>query len=137
MSFINEIRDIQAETIVKHEEEMRRDSDIVLKVVHIIKDGIKAKVSNYLWAKDTTSEEVKFVITDMLNMDKYKFSYTVDKKVEDIELTQPEYRSVVEIFLKEGFKVSQRDSHEEYYRDGQCPGFSHSVRPVRKLILEW
>lgn len=137
MSFIDEIRDIQAETIVKHEEEMRRDRDIVLKVVHIIKDGIKAKVSNYLWAKDTTSEEVKFVITDMLNMDKYKFSYTVDKKVEDIELTQPEYRSVVDIFLKEGFKVSQRDGHEEYYRDGQCPGFGHSVRPVRKLILEW
>ena len=66
MSFINDIRNIQAETIVKHEEEMRRDRDIVLKVVHIIKDRIKAKVSNYLYAKDETSEEVKFIITDML-----------------------------------------------------------------------
>lgn len=137
MSFINEIRNIQAETIVKHEEEMRRDRDIVLKVVHIIKDRIKAKVSNYLYAKDETSEEVKFIITDMLNMDKYKFSYTVDKKVEEIEITQPEYRSIVDIFLKEGFKVSQRDGEEEYYRDGQCPGFGCSIRAVRKLVLEW
>ena len=54
MSFINDIRNIQAETIVKHEEEMRRDRDIVLKVVHIIKDRIKAKVSNSLYAKDKT-----------------------------------------------------------------------------------
>lgn len=137
MSFINEIRDIQAQTIIKHEEEMRRDSDIVLKVVHIIKDRIKAKVSNYLYAKDETSEEVKFIISDMLNQDKYKFPYTVDNKVEDIEITQPEYRSIVDIFLKEGFKVSQRDGDEEYYRDGQCPGFGRSIRAVRKLILEW
>lgn len=137
MSFINEIRNIQAETIVKHEEEMRRDRDIVLKIVHIIKDKIKAKVSDYLWAKDTTTEEVKFIITDILNQDKYKFSYTVDNKVEDIEITQPEYRSIVDIFLKEGFKVSQHDDEEEFYREGQCPGFGHSVRPVRKLVLEW
>ena len=137
MSFINEIRNIQAETIVKHEEEMRRDRDIVLKVVHIIKDRIKAKVSNYLYAKDETSEEVKFVITDILNQDKYKFSHTVDNKVEDIEITQPEYRSIVDIFLKEGFKVSQHDVEEEYYREGQCPGFGHSVHQVRKLVLEW
>lgn len=137
MSFINEIRNIQAETIVKHEEEMRRDRDIVLKVVHIIKDRIKSRVSNYLWAKDTTSEEVKFVIVDICTQDKYKFSYTVDNKVEDIEITQPEYRSIVDIFLNEGFKVSQRDDDEEYYRDGQCPGFGRSLRTVRKLVLEW
>ena len=138
MSVINEIRDIQAQTIIKHEEEMRHDRDIVLKIVHIIKDKIKAKVSNYLYAKDETSEEVKFVITDMMNMDKYKFSHTVDNKVEEIEITQPEYRAIVDIFLKEGFKVSQRDVDEEYYRDGQCPGFDGgSIRAVRKLILEW
>lgn len=137
MSFINEIRDIQAQTIIKHEEEMRRDRDIVVKVVHIIKDRIKAKVSDYLFAKDETSEEVKFIISDMLNMDKYKFSYKVDNKVEDIEITQPEYRSVVDIFLHEGFKVSQHDEDEEYYLDGQCPGFNRSIRAVRKLVLEW
>lgn len=138
MSFIDEIRDIQAQTIIKHEEEMRRDRDIVLKIVHIIKDRIKDKVSKYLWAKDATSEEVKFVITDICTQDKYKFSYTVDNKVEDIEITQPEYRSIVDIFLHEGFKVSQCDADEEYYRDGQCPGFGgRSIRTVRKLVLEW
>lgn len=137
MSFINEIRDIQAQTVIKHEEEMRRDRDIVLKVVHIIKDRIKAKVSDYLYAKDETSEEVRFIVSDILNMDKYKFSHNVDNKTEEIEITQPEYRSIVDIFLKEGFKVSQRDGEEEYYRDGQCPGFSRSIRIVRKLVLEW
>ena len=137
MSFINDIRNIQAQTIIKHEEEMRRDRDIVVKIVHIIKEQIKAKVSDYLWAKDTSSETVKFVITDFCTQDKYKFSHTVNNKVEDIEITQPEYRSIVDIFLKEGFKVSQLDDEERYYRDGQAPGFGESIRPVRKLILEW
>ena len=137
MSFINDIRNIQAQTIIKHEEEMRRDRDIVVKVVHIIKEKIKAKVSDYLWAKDTSSETVTFVVADLFNQDKYTFSHTVDNNVEDIEITQPEYRSIVDIFLKEGFKVSQRDDEERYYRDGQTPGFGESVRPVRKLVLEW
>lgn len=137
MSFINDIRNIQAQTIIKHEEEMRRDRDIVVKVVHIIKEKIKAKVSDYLWAKDTSSETVTFVVADLFNQDKYTFSHTVNNEKEDIEITQPEYRAIVDIFLKEGFKVSQRDDEERYYRDGQTPGFGESVRPVRKLVLEW
>ena len=137
MSFINEIRDIQAQTIVKHEEEMRRDNDVVLKVVDIIKERIKSKVSNYLFAKDTKSETITFVVANLCSWDKYKFSYRADNKVEEIEITAPEYRSIVENFLAEGFKVSQCDDAEEYDQRSGCPGFGRSIRPVRKLTVEW
>lgn len=138
MSFINEIRNIQEQTIVKHEEEMRRDNDVVFKVVHIIEERIKSKLSNYLFAKDTKSETITFVVANLCSWDKYKFSYSgVDNKIEEIEITAPEYRSIVDIFLKEGFKVSQCDDEEEYDQRSGCPGFGRSIRPVRKLTVEW
>lgn len=137
MSFINEIRDIQAQTIVKHEEEMRRDNDVVLKVVDIIKERIKSKVSNYLFAKDTKSETITFVVVNHCTCYEYKFSYSADNKIEEIEITAPEYRSIVENFLAEGFKVSQCDDGEEYDRVSGCPGFGGSIRLVRKLTVEW
>ena len=137
MSFIDEIRKTQAETISNYEEKLRRDSSVVAMVVHAIHEGIKAQVSDYNWAKETTDMTFKFVQKTLLNVDKYIFTANTMDDKQDIEITRPEYDTVIQMLLKEGFKISQRDGEEEYYRDGQCPGFSRSIRMVRKLTVEW
>ena len=117
-----------AETIVKHEEEMRRDRDIVLKVVHIIKDRIKSRVSNYLWAKDTTSEEVKFVIVDICTQDKYKFSYTVDNKVEESNI-----RSNCSIHDERAGRASRASRHGAGGRNPRREGIQEHYR--HRIVL--
>ena len=71
MSFINDIRNIQAQTIIKHEEEMRRDRDIVLKVVHIIKEQIKAeierRIENYWSDGDVDSVVVSGELEELID----------------------------------------------------------------------
>lgn len=136
MAIIDEIRKTQSETISNHEEKLRRDKNIVIGVVFSMHERIKARVSDYLWAKDTRSMTFKFIQQDLFNIDKY--TYVTDSNTkEDFQITRPEYDKVVQTLLVEGFKVSQRDEEEEYYRDGQAPGFGRSIRPVRKLTVEW
>lgn len=137
MAIIDEIRKTQAETISNYEEKLRRDSSVVAMVVHAIHEGIKARVSDYNWAKETTNMTFKFIQKNLINIDKYIFTADVMNDKQDIEITRPEYDTIIQMLLKEGFKISQRDGEEEYYRDGQCPGFSRSIRMVRKLTVEW
>lgn len=137
MAIIDEIRKTQAETISNYEEKLRRDKSVVVWVVHAIHERIRALVSDYNYAKETSGMTFKFIQKSLINIDKYIFTTNVMDDKQDVEITRPEYDKVIQMLLTEGFKISQRDGQEEYYRDGQCPGFGRSVRLVRKLTVEW
>ena len=127
MSIIDEIRETQAKTIAKHEEQLRRDKNVVLWVVHGIHLKIKNRMTNYYYAKDMTSMTFTFERVDMINNDRYKIRklFDTDLTEKDVELTAPEYSAVVNTLLSEGFKISQREEYE------------NNIRPVRKLTVEW
>ena len=135
-AIIDEIRTTQAETIIKHENKLRRDKNAILWVVHNIHENIKKKVSDYYYAKDIQSMTFKFVL-DLSTQDKYTITMDVLDGKSDMELTQPEYRAVVDLLLNEGFKVSQCEADEEFYSENPNPIYSKGIRHVRKLTVEW
>lgn len=135
-AIIDEIRTMQAETIVKHEDKLRRDKNAILWVVHNIHENIKKKVSDYYYAKDIQSMTFKFVL-DLSTQDKYTITMDVLDGKSDMELTQPEYRAVVDLLLNEGFKVSQCEADEVFYNENPNPIYSKGIRHVKKLTVEW
>ena len=131
MSLVDEIRTTQAETIVKYEEKLRMDKDIVLKVFNEMIEQIRRHVSEYTRAKDTNYEQFDFVLKDRFNQDKY--SIILDK---EYVITVKEYQAILNSFLNDGFKISQVDCEERvmYQRLGQ--NMPH-MEIVRKLNVEW
>lgn len=127
MSIIDEIRQIQKETVTRHDEQLRRDKNVVLWVVHGIHLKIKDRMTDYYYAKDATGMTFTFELADMVDHDRYRIRklFDTDLTEKDVELTAPEYGEVVKTLLAEGFKVSQRDEYE------------NNVLPVRKLTVEW
>lgn len=129
MSLVDEIRTTQAETIVKYEEKLRMDKDIVLKVFNEMIEQIRRHVSEYTWAKDANHEQFDFVLKDHFNRDKY--SIILDK---EYVITVKEYQSILNSFLNSGFKVSQRDGEERVY--GKIGGIT-GIHVIRTLTVEW
>ena len=131
MSLVDEIRTTQAETIVKYEEKLRMDKDIVLKVFNEMIEQIRRHVSEYTRAKDANHEQFDFVLKDRFNQDKY--SIILDK---EYVITVKEYQAILNSFLNDGFKISQVDCEERvmYHRlDQNMP----HIEIVRKLNVEW
>ena len=129
MSLVDEIRTTQAETIVKYEEKLRMDKDIVLKVFNEMIEQIRRHVSEYTWAKDANHERFDFVLKDHFNRDKY--SIILDK---EYVITVKEYQAILNSFLNSGFKVSQRDGEERVY--GKIGGIT-GIHVIRTLTVEW
>lgn len=120
MAFIDEIRETQAETIAKYEEQLRMDNDIVLKVLHEMHERIRSRVKEYFYAKDMSEMSFSFETVDLINHDKYK--------IFGQEISVKEYRKVVDVFLTEGFKVSQNEYDERY---------NNTIHHILKLTVEW
>ena len=130
MSLVDEIRTTQAETIVKYEEKLRLDKDIVLKVFHEMMETIRKQVQDYFYAKDTNYCSFKFVLTDFSMKDKYDISING----ETYKITVKEYQSILNSFLNGGFKISQRNGEERVYGNRGCVA---GIHVVRTLTVEW
>ena len=130
MSLVDEIRTTQAETIVKYEEKLRMDKDIVLKVFHEMMETIRKQVQEYYYAKDTNYKTFKFVLTDFSMKDKYEISING----ETYKITVKEYQAILNSFLNGWFKVSQSDGEERVY--GNRGGVA-DIHVVRTLTVEW
>ena len=130
MSLVDEIRTTQAETIVKYEEKLRMDKDIVLKVFHEMMETIREQVKDYYYAKEKNGRSFKFVLTDHSTRDKYDISVNG----ETYKITVKEYQAILNSFLNAGFKISQSDTVERTY--GNCGGIS-GMHDVRTLVVEW
>lgn len=130
MSLVDEIRTTQAETIVKYEEKLRMDKDIVLKVFHKMMEAIREQVQDYYYAKEKNGRAFKFVLINVITQDKYEI--TIDK--ESYEVTVKEYQAILNAFLNGGFKISQSDGEERVY--GNRGGIS-GIHVVRNLTVEW
>lgn len=130
MSLVDEIRTTQAETIVKYEEKLRLDKDIVLKVFHEMMETIRKQVQEYYYAKDTNYKTFKFVLTDFSMKDKYEISING----ETYKITVKEYQAILNSFLNGGFKISQSDGEERVYGKMGCVA---GIHVVRTLAVEW
>ncbi|MBO7131713.1 hypothetical protein J6V85_00385 [Candidatus Saccharibacteria bacterium] len=130
MSLVDEIRTTQSETIVKYEEKLRMDKDIVLKVFHEMMETIREQVQDYFYAKETNYRTFKFVLTDINMKDKYDIS--INK--ETYKITVKEYQAILNSFLNGGFKISQNDGEERVY--GKMGGLT-GIYVVRNLTVEW
>lgn len=129
MSLVDEIRTTQAETIVKYEEKLRMDKDIVLKVFHEMMETIREQVQDYFY-KEKNGRSFKFVLTDFNARDKYDISVNG----ETYKITVKEYQAILNSFLNGGFKISQSDGEERVY--GNRGGVS-GIHVVRNLTVEW
>lgn len=129
MSLVDEIRTTQAETIVKYEEKLRMDKDIVLKVFHEMMETIREQVRDYFYAKEKNARSFKFVVTDHM---RDKFDISVNG--ETYKITAKEYQAILNSFLNSGFKISQSDEVERKY--GNCGGIT-GIHDVRNLTVEW
>jgi predicted AlkP superfamily phosphohydrolase/phosphomutase len=130
MSLVDEIRTTQAETIVKYEEKLRLDKDIVLKVFHEMMETIRKQVQEYYYAKDTNYKTFKFVLTDFSMKDKYEISING----ETYKITVKEYQAILNSFLNGGFKISQSTGEERVYGKMGCVA---GIHVVRNLTVEW
>lgn len=130
MSLVDEIRTTQAETIVKYEEKLRMDKDIVLKVFHEMMEAIREQVRDYYYAKEKNARTFKFVLTDLITNDKYEISLNN----ETYKITVKEYQAILNSFLNGGFKISQSNGEERIY--GNRGGLS-GIHVVRNLTVEW
>ena len=130
MSLVDEIRTTQAETIVKYEEKLRMDKDIVLKVFHEMMETIRKQVQEYYYAKETNYKAFKFVLTDFSMKDKYEISING----ETYKITVKEYQAILNLFLNGGFKISQSDGEERVYGNRGCVA---GIHVVRTLTVEW
>ncbi len=130
MSLVDEIRTTQAETIVKYEEKLRMDKDIVLKVFHEMMEAIREHVKDYYYAKETNYKTFKFVLANMIVQDKYEI--TINK--ETYEVTVKEYQAILNSFLNDGFKISQSNGEERVY--GNMGGIG-KIHVIRNLTVEW
>lgn len=130
MSLVDEIRTTQAETIVKYEEKLRMDKDIVLKVFHEMMEAIREHVKDYYYAKETNSKTFKFVLTDFNMKDKYEISING----ETYKITVKEYQAILNSFLNGGFKISQSTGEERVYGNRGCVA---GIHVVRNLNVEW
>jgi hypothetical protein len=132
MSLVDEIRTTQAETIVKYEEKLRMDKDIVLKVFHEMMGKIRNQVADYYYAKETNYRTFKFEMVDFCTKDKYKI--TIDK--DTYEITTKEYQAILNSFLNGGFKISQSDGEERYSMQRFGTNMPR-IAVVRNLTVEW
>lgn len=130
MSLVDEIRTTQAETIVKYEEKLRLDKDIVRKVFHEMMEAIREQVQDYYYAKEKNARTFIFVLTDFSMQDKYEISINN----ETYKITVKEYQAILNSFLNGGFKISQCNGEERTYGKGGGIG---SIHAVRKLTVEW
>ena len=130
MSLVDEIRTTQAETIVKYEEKLRMDKDIVLKVFHEMMETIREQVRDYYYAKEKNARTFMFILTDFLTHDKYEISINN----ETYKITVKEYQAILNSFLNGGFKISQSNGEERTYSKG---GGISGIHVVRKLTVEW
>jgi hypothetical protein len=130
MSLVDEIRTTQAETIVKYEEKLRMDKDIVLKVFHEMMETIRKQVQDYFYAKEKNYRTFKFVLTDYSMRDKYEIGING----ETYKITVKEYQAILNSFLNSGFKISQSDGEEKVY--GNRGGIT-GIHVVRTLAVEW
>lgn len=130
MSLVDEIRTTQAETIVKYEEKLRMDKDIVLKVFHEMMVAIREHVKDYYYAKETNSKTFEFVLVNIITQDKYEI--TINK--ESYEVTVKEYQAILNSFLNGGFKISQSNGEKRVY--GNMGGIT-GIHVVRNLTVEW
>lgn len=131
MSLVDEIRTTQAETIVKYEEKLRMDKDIVLKVFHEMMEAIREQVQDYYYAKEKNGRTFKFVLTDFLTHDKYEISINN----ETYKITVKEYQAILNSFLNGGFKISQSNGEERTY--SSKGGGVSGIHVVRNLTVEW
>ena len=130
MSLVDEIRTTQAETIVKYEEKLRMDKDIVLKVFHEMMETIREHVKDYYYAKEKNARTFKFVLTGFNMKDKYDISING----ETYKITVKEYQAILGSFLNGGFKISQSDGEEKVYNNRGGIG---GIHVVRNLTVEW
>ena len=130
MSLVDEIRTTQAETIVKYEEKLRMDKDIVLKVFHEMMEAIREQVRDYYYAKEKNARTFMFILTDFLTHDKYEISINN----ETYKITVKEYQAILNSFLNGGFKISQSNGEERTYSKG---GGISGIHVVRNLTVEW
>ena len=130
MSLVDEIRTTQAETIVKYEEKLRLDKDIVLKVFHEMMEAIREHVKDYYYAKEKNYITFKFVLINIIMQDKYEI--TINK--ETYEVTVKEYQAILNSFLNGGFKISQSNSEERIY---DHVGGMGKIHVIRNLTVEW
>lgn len=133
MSLVDEIRTTQAETIVKYEEKLRMDKDIVLKVFHEMMEKIREQVADYFYAKEKNTRTFKFELADFCTKDKYKI--TIDK--DTYEVTVKEYQAILNAFLNGGFKISQSGGEERYNVHSSLGGNMPRVAIILKLTVEW
>lgn len=132
MSLVDEIRTTQAETIVKYEEKLRMDKDIVLKVFHEMMGKIRKHVADYFYAKETNYITFKFELVNFCTKDKYKITINEDT----YEVTVKEYQAILNAFLNGGFKISQCDGEERYSVHRLGANMPH-IAVVRNLTVEW
>lgn len=130
MSLVDEIRTTQAETIVKYEEKLRMDKDIVLKVFHEMMEAIREQVRDYYYAKEKNARTFMFILTDFITHDKYEISINN----ETYKITVKEYQAILNSFLNGGFKISQSNGEERTYSKG---GGISGIHVVRNLTVEW
>lgn len=130
MSLVDEIRTTQAETIVKYEEKLRMDKDIVLKVFHEMMEAIREQVRDYYYAKEKNARTFMFILTDFITHDKYEISINN----ETYKITVKEYQAILNSFLNGGFKISQSNGEERTYAKG---GGISGIHVVRNLTVEW
>lgn len=132
MSLVDEIRTTQAETIVKYEEKLRLDKDIVLKVFHEMMETIRGQVQDYFYAKETNYKTFKFELVNLCTKDKYKIRINEDT----YEITTKEYQAILNSFLNGGFKISQSDGEERYSMQRFGTNMP-MIAVVRNLTVEW
>lgn len=130
MSLVDEIRTTQAETIVKYEEKLRMDKDIVLKVFHGMMEAIREQVQDYYYAKEKNARTFTFILSDFLTRDKYEISIND----ETYKITVKEYQAILNSFLNGGFKISQSNGEKRTYAKGSGAA---SIHVVRELTVEW